>query len=114
VDAVDCTVDSCNEALNRCDYVPYNAPCSDGQFCNGVEVCSLTLGCRPGTALSCTDGVSCTLDSCNEASDQCDHLPNDALCSDGLVTVEVCDPINRCVVAAGGVHGRRRLHQRRL
>jgi hypothetical protein len=99
VDTVACTVDSCNEAQGRCNYVPDNALCSDGQFCNGVEVCSLTLGCRPGTALTCTDGVSCTLDSCNEALDKCEHVPNDALCSDGLFCngAEVCDPVNRCV-----------------
>jgi len=101
VDTVACTVDSCNEAQDRCNYVPDNTLCSDGQFCNGVEVCSLTLGCRPGTALTCTDGISCTLDSCNETLDQCEHVPNDALCSDGLFCngAEVCDPVNRCVSA---------------
>lgn len=99
VDTVDCTVDSCNEEQDRCNYVPDNTRCSDGLFCNGAEVCSLTLGCRPGTALTCSDGVSCTLDACNETLDRCDHLPNDALCSDGLFCngAEVCDPVNRCV-----------------
>jgi hypothetical protein len=102
VDTVACTVDSCSEAQKRCNFVPDNSLCSDGLFCNGVEVCSLTQGCRPGTPLTCSDGVSCTLDSCNETLDRCEHVANDALCSDGLYCngAEICDPINRCVAAA--------------
>ena len=54
-DSVSCTTDSCNEATDSCSHVASDAACNDGAFCNGVEFCSLTLGCRPGTAPSLTD-----------------------------------------------------------
>lgn len=98
VDTVDCTVDFCNEAQDRCNFVPDNAPCSDGQFCNGVEVCSLTLGCRAGTPRTCGDGVACTLDSCDEVNDVCVNAANHAYCSDGQYCngAEICNPVANC------------------
>jgi len=50
------------------------ADCDDGAFCNGAETC-VTGACQPGTPPSCDDGVACTVDSCNEATDSCDHAP---------------------------------------
>jgi len=83
-DGVGCTVDSCNEGTDSCDNVPNNASCSDGVFCNGAETCDTLLDCQAGTAVDCTDGVGCTADSCNEATDSCDNVPNNAACDDGL------------------------------
>lgn len=60
-----------------------NAQCDDGAFCNGVEQCSAG-SCTPGTPVACDDGVACTLDSCNEATDACEHAPNNAVCDDGV------------------------------
>ncbi|MBL8602489.1 MAG: hypothetical protein JNK72_11255 [Myxococcales bacterium] len=67
-----------------------NAECNDGRFCNGVERCEGGL-CRPGLAVNCDDGVSCTVDRCDDASGRCTSLPNDGLCMSGR-----CDPVRDC------------------
>ncbi len=72
-DGVDCTVDSCDEASGTCDNVPDDGFCDDGLFCNGAETCDAVLGCQDGTPVDCDDGVDCTIDSCNEETDTCDH-----------------------------------------
>ena len=97
-DGVGCTVDTCNEGTDQCDHAPNNATCSNGQFCDGAEVCHLTNDCQPGTPPNCNDGVSCTGDSCNEGTDQCDHAPNNATCSNGQFCdgAEVCHLTNDC------------------
>ena len=97
-DAVACTADSCNETTDACDHVANNSACSDGLFCNGAETCDATLGCRAGTPVSCGDAVACTADSCNETTDACDHVANNALCSDGLFCngAETCDATLGC------------------
>ena len=43
--------------------------CDDGNFCNGVEVCSPICVCNSGT-LPCDDANECTLD-CDEDADMC-------------------------------------------
>jgi len=76
-----------------------DAQCSDGQFCNGAETCVIATGvCQAGTAPNCADAIACTTDTCNEATDSCDHTPNNAACSDGLFCngTEVCDPTLGC------------------
>jgi len=83
-DGVDCTTDSCNESTDSCQNTPNNNACSDGVWCNGTEICHTTLDCQSGTAPNCTDGIGCTTDSCNEATDSCDHVTNDSACDDGL------------------------------
>jgi hypothetical protein len=97
-DGVACTIDACNETMDRCDHTPNDAVCNDNLFCNGLEFCDLLNGCHAGTPPNCNDGVSCTADSCDEVHDTCAHAPNDASCSDGLFCngLEVCDPINGC------------------
>ncbi|MCO6439031.1 MAG: S8 family serine peptidase [Phycisphaerae bacterium] len=98
-DAVGCTDDSCNEGTDSCDHAPNHGLCDDGLFCNGAEVCSVSLDCQPGTAVDCDDGVGCTDDSCNEGTDSCDNVPNDANCpDDGLFCngTEFCHVVNDC------------------
>lgn len=73
-----------------------DAECSDGAFCNGVEVC-LAGSCSAGTSIGCDDGIACTSDLCDEPTDACLHLPNDALCGDGTV----CNGIETCSPGAG-------------
>ena len=72
--------------------------CDDNLFCNGVETCDPILGCQAGTPPDCDDGVGCTIDSCNETTDQCDNVPDDASCEDNLFCtgVETCDPVLDC------------------
>ena len=91
-DGVGCTSDSCNEGTDSCDNIPSNGLCDDGQFCNGAETCDPILDCQAGTAPNCNDGVSCTDDSCNEGTDQCDNITNNANCDDG----QFCNGAETC------------------
>ncbi len=105
-----CTDDSCDEQNDECLYVfnPSNDPscqiecnsdpeCDDGAFCNGSEAC-VDGSCVPGTPVDCDDGVECTVDSCNEASDACANMPNHSLCDDGAFCngEETCDATLDC------------------
>lgn len=96
-DGIACTVGVCDEGTDSCLQLPNHAACVDALFCNGVETCSLTLGCQPG-ASPCDDGVACSIDSCDEPTDSCSHAPNDAACADGLFCngVETCDVVLGC------------------
>ena len=95
------TADTCNEAADRCDYVPLpscttDAACTDGLFCNGSERC-VGGACVAGTTVSCNDGNDRTTDTCNEAGDRCNNVPisgclSDAECGDGLF----CNGSERC------------------
>ena len=96
-DGVSCTVDSCNEGSDSCDNVATNSLCDNGLFCDGSETCNATLGCQAGSAPNCDDGVSCTVDSCNEGSDSCDNAPDDSACDNGLF----CDGAETCNAATG-------------
>ena len=100
-DGIACTADACEEATDQCTHGANHALCSDGLFCNGTETCSPTAGCQSAPPVSCGDGVGCTLDTCNEITDSCDHVPSAALCSDGLFCngAEVCLLLADC--AAG-------------
>lgn len=73
-----------------------NGDCDDLQFCNGVETC-VTGACVAGTAPNCADAVACTSDSCNEATDSCDHIANNAACGNGLF----CDGNETCNATLG-------------
>ena len=124
-DAIPCTTDSCNEGTDSCDHAPNNSACSNGLYCDGSEVCNVSLGCQAGTPVACSDGqwcngtetcnestdscqagtapncadsVSCTTDSCNEATDSCTHTTNNSACQDGLYCngAEVCNATTGC------------------
>ncbi|MFN2427352.1 MAG: hypothetical protein ABR587_13000, partial [Candidatus Binatia bacterium] len=96
-DNIACTADSCNEAKDACDHIVSNAVCSNGSFCDGVETCSPTLGCRPGTPVNCSDGIPCTADSCDEVNDRCSRVPKDSSCSNG----KFCDGVEICSATQG-------------
>lgn len=76
-DGLDCTIDTCDEALQRCRHTGDNARCSDGTYCNGEEVCRVRLGCGAGPPTSCSDTTPCTIDRCDELTRQCLHVPRD-------------------------------------
>ncbi len=97
-DGVGCTDDSCNEVTDSCENIPVDSYCDDGFWCNGDETCDALDDCQAGTPVDCDDSVSCTDDSCNEVTDSCDNIANDANCDDGLFCngVETCDAINDC------------------
>ncbi len=75
--------------------------CDDAEFCNGLEVCAGGL-CASGSPIQCDDGVGCTDDACNEGTDSCDFLANDASCGDGVFCngAETCDPALDCQAGA--------------
>jgi hypothetical protein len=100
-DGVACTVDSCDEATRACVHKADDSTCGDGRFCNGAETCDLVAGCRTGAPPHCDDGVNCTVDSCDSASDSCLHAPDDGLCQNGLF----CDGAEVCDAGAGCVGG---------
>jgi len=97
-DAVDCTVDACNETTNQCDNTPDHVSCDNGIFCDGMEVCDLALDCQAGPAETCDDGIGCTVDLCNVTTDACEHSPDDAACDNGLYCDgdETCDALLGC------------------
>ena len=97
-DGVGCTDDTCNEVTDTCDHIPNDVHCDNGQWCDGAEWCHATLDCQPGVSPDCDDGVGCTNDTCNEVTDTCDHIPNDAYCDNGVFCdgAEWCDLINDC------------------
>lgn len=57
------------------------AECADGNACNGIERCELGM-CTPGIAVTCDDGVACTIDGCSAGA--CTYTPNDAACGSGM------------------------------
>jgi EGF domain/RTX calcium-binding nonapeptide repeat (4 copies) len=71
--------------------------CDDGAFCTGVESCNAVTGCVAGTPPATDDGVFCTVDSCNEAGDRVDHIPDDSRCAPGFrCSAGGCVDIDEC------------------
>lgn len=94
-DAIDCTVDGCDEAADACTVVANNAACDDGVFCNGEEVCDLAEGCVDGDIPDCSDGIDCTIDSCDAGLDECQSVaPAGYVFNSATGT---CDDINECL-----------------
>jgi hypothetical protein len=84
VDAVPCTVGACLEETDTCFQEPVHAMCSNGDACDGMEVCDPAFGgCRPASPLYCNDENACTVDSCDPARG-CVHVLRD-LDGDGFV-----------------------------
>jgi hypothetical protein len=75
--------------VNACES---DAACSDGDPCNGVELCR-EEGCAPGAPPSCRDDDPCTLDLC-EAGVGCVHPPveDGTPCPDG----DACNGAETC------------------
>jgi hypothetical protein len=75
-------------------------------------VCTPGVGCEAGTAVACAneDGIACTVESCDEATQQCistpssDECPTGQFCTDGVGceqgdpcdTQADCDDLNPC------------------
>ena len=97
-DGISCTVDQCNEMTDSCENQPDDTRCDNGQFCDGVETCDALLDCQAGLPPATDDGVGCTIDSCNEATDSIEHIPDDNFCDNGLYCdgIETCDVVLDC------------------
>ena len=77
-----CTDDGCNPA-SGCTYGDNGAPCTDGSVCTTNDLC-VGGACESGPLLNCDDKNPCTDDSCSPQTG-CQHVSNDAGCSDGNV-----------------------------
>ncbi|MBI5501167.1 MAG: putative metal-binding motif-containing protein [Deltaproteobacteria bacterium] len=86
-DGFACTADACTPATGACTHVTSDPPCNDGLYCNGVESCAVASGCVAGTAVSCDDSIACTVDTCDESADTCQHVANHALCGAGMACI---------------------------
>lgn len=75
-----CVVDRCT-GKTTCDIRPASdgASCSDDVFCNGEETCRGGV-CQPGTARTCSDGIECTTDSCDEQRATCVNVGPPGCC----------------------------------
>ncbi|MBI5511132.1 MAG: proprotein convertase P-domain-containing protein [Deltaproteobacteria bacterium] len=97
-----CTFDSCDESGRQCSFDPgarNGAPCDNGAFCTVGESCG-GGGCGGGAPRDCADTNSCTLDTCNETANVCDHTDrgNGAACDDG----RFCTVGERCTASVCG------------
>jgi len=98
-DDVTCTTDLCNEDTDSCDHTPDDSICDNDTFCDGDETCDAIEDCQDGTPPNCNDQIACTGDSCNEATNSCSHVADNALCSNGMFCDgnEVCNLVSGCV-----------------
>ncbi|MFT5358926.1 MAG: hypothetical protein ACI9KE_006167, partial [Polyangiales bacterium] len=112
-DSIACTEDVCDELSSSCRSFPgdmgcganetcnaatgcipectTNAQCDDGFHCNGDEACD-SGSCVAGTSPDCDDGVACTRDICDEATDSCLAFVEDSACALG----ETCEAATGC------------------
>uniref|UniRef100_A0A7S2H3M8 Serine protease n=1 Tax=Helicotheca tamesis TaxID=374047 RepID=A0A7S2H3M8_9STRA len=69
-DGIACTVDTCDEINDTCTNEPNDADCDDDIFCNGIETCSASEGCRSGMDACLDSGFTCEeiTETCFEAS----------------------------------------------
>jgi len=82
----------CNDDADACQAVnkPDDTSCDDGVFCTDPDTCQ--GGLCSGPARDCDDGDDCTIDTCSEAQQLCQHQlnpqgsegePGQAVCLDG-------------------------------
>jgi len=107
-DGIPCTFDECDEDNDEVTNDPRDSECLDGDFCNGAESCSATLGCVDGAIPTCNDDVSCTVDSCSEGTPgdnagTCENDPAGCSCDedsdcndDNPCTDDVCNDQKLC------------------
>ncbi|MFP8878519.1 MAG: hypothetical protein VCE43_03170, partial [Myxococcota bacterium] len=85
-----------------------DANCDNNLFCDGAETCDAVDDCQAGTPPTTTDGVACTIDSCDETLDVVVNTADDSLCDDGdPCTAGICDsatgcsnaPVEGCVIS---------------
>src|SRR5262249_39050214 len=94
-----CTRDACDSVAGVTHTPLVGQSCSDGNACNGAEVCDATGACKTGAAPVIDDHNVCTTDSCDPLTGVT-HTPNPgASCDDG----NACNGAETCS-AAGVCH----------
>ena len=97
-DANVCTDDLCT-GTGACGHPNNTAPCDDGLFCNGADVCGGGI-CTHG-ADPCATGLECA-HVCNETADNCFDPVGTTCSSDGNpCTVDQCSGTGTCAHAPG-------------
>jgi hypothetical protein len=112
-DSETCTVDSCDEAMDRCNNVGMadSTACTAGMggtpgLCRASRCCTgcwtgtvcepgveaAFCGVRGGMCRSCVDTVSCSLDVCTAGACSNPDSPSGSPCDDGMF----CTPTDRC------------------
>ena len=96
-DSDPCTVQDQCTATGECVGTP--KVCDDQSFCNGLEVCdSVTGNCVATLVPDVDDDIECTIDGCNDATDEVTHTPDSTVCQDNNpCTQDSCDPEAGCV-----------------
>ncbi|MFC1654917.1 hypothetical protein ACFL2F_03835, partial [Myxococcota bacterium] len=61
-DTVNCTVDSCNEELDACQYTPQNSHCASTEICDPLNDCVARPECL--TDSDCPGGMECVNETC--------------------------------------------------
>jgi len=81
-----------------CTFEVAGTVCDDGDFCTSGDACDGAGACQAGGPTDCSDGVGCTVDTCDSANAACVHTPDDGFCDNGTFCdgVEICDPANDC------------------
>jgi hypothetical protein len=103
-DGLSCTLDACDEDKDAVVHLPDDAKCNNGKWCDGTEKCDSVIGCVAGPPPSLDDGIACTADSCDEASDKVLHTPDDQKCADAdKCTLDTCVPAVGCKHEFSGV-----------
>lgn len=89
-----CRVGSCDPQQGCIsDPVADGTSCSDGDACNGEEMCSAG-NCMPGAVLDCDDAQPCTADSCDPLLGCVyDAAPDGTSCADG----NACNGAESCL-----------------
>ena len=105
-DGNDCTEDFCSPSKGCLPLPRPFASCSDGNACNGVEICNGAT-CQGKAAPDCDDGNPCTADSC-KASEGCVHAGNAGEpCDDGSACTmgDACSADGVCTGSPSGKAG---------
>ncbi len=104
-DGVPCTVDTCNDLIGACEYLPDDTVCDDFLVCNGAATCDATVGCVAGPAPDCTAlDDACNVGACVEGAGGCVATPvadgtgcdNGDACAGDACVGGVCDPVTPC------------------
>ena len=91
-----CNASSCDPASGNCKIVKQTGGCDDGNPCTQGEACKSGASCSGGSPVDCSDGLPCTLDSCNPEIG-CVHNPVPV--GDKCATNSVCLASGACVIS---------------
>lgn len=94
-----CQTEACDEENDACtpNNVEDGIECDDELNCTENDQC--TSGECGGSAIDCSDGTDCTVDTCDEV-EGCVSTVDDDFCDtdDDLCTAGVCDPVEGCSI----------------